>query len=118
VTGDAARDGPALWVAIAATVLSLALPLVGDLPGRVLTVRVLLAAALVFLALALPRSRPQQAREHLVTAAIGVLVFAAALLVRAITPTGAVLLSIAIGSALWQLRVWGRSRAVRGRRPS
>jgi hypothetical protein len=122
VTRDAARGSAPLWVAIVATVLSLGLPLAADLPGRALTVRVLLVGAVVLLAIAAFRSRPRDAREHLVVAALGLLVFTAALVIRAITPTGAVLLTIAIGSLLWQRHAWARSpdepEAVRGRQPS
>ena len=106
VTSRHGRRSPALWVAIAATALSLGLPLVGDLPGRVLTVRVLLVAAIVLLIIAMAGSTTGQTRDHLVVAAVGLLVFTAALVSRGSAPTGVVLLAIAIGSLVWQRRAW------------
>jgi hypothetical protein len=100
---------PALWVALAATALSLGLPLVGDRPGRVLSVRVLLVGAIVLLGFAVSGTPHRRSREHLVVAALALLVFTAALVARAITPTGVVLLSIAIGSLAWQRRAWSRA---------
>jgi chromate transport protein ChrA len=109
VTGEHGHGSPALWVAIAATVLSLGLPLVGDVPGRDHIVRVLLVGAIVLLIVAVAGARQRRTREHLVVASLGLLVFTVALLVRAISPTGVVLLSIAIGSLLWQRRAWARA---------
>jgi hypothetical protein len=109
VTGEHGQGNPALWVAIAATALSLGLPLVGDLAGHVLSVRVLLVGAIVLLTVAAAGSQERRRREHLVVVALGLLVFTAALVVRAVTSTGVVLLAIAIGSLLWQRRVWARS---------
>ena len=109
MTGEQGPGSPALWVALAATVLSLGLPLVGDLPGRVLTVRVLLVGAIVLLTVAVAGTKRSRARGQLVVAALGLLVFTLALVIRAITPTGVVLLAIAIGSLLWQRRAWARA---------
>jgi hypothetical protein len=109
VTGDHGHRSPALWVAIAATALSLGLPLVGDLRGHVLSVRVLLVGAIVLLTVAVAESRERRTREHLVGAALVLLVFTAALVIRGVTSTGVVLLAIAIGSLLWQRRAWARS---------
>jgi hypothetical protein len=109
VTDGRGAGSPALWVALAATALTLGLPLVGDLPGRVLTVRVLLVGAIVLLGFAASGTSHRRNREQLVVAALALLVFTAALVVRAITPTGVVLLSIAIGSLLWQRRAWARA---------
>jgi hypothetical protein len=105
---NAARSPVLLWAAIVATILALALPLVGtadgsvSLTGRELTVRVLLVAALVLTALAVPRSSSRRRTRHLVTGAVVLVGFTAALLIRFLTPTGAVLLTVAIGSLLWQ----------------
>jgi hypothetical protein len=101
---SAQRRRPALWVAIAATVLSLGLPLVADLPGRLLTVRVLLAGAVVVLAVALATPTDPRRERRLTATALVLLGFTAALVVRAITPTGAMLMSIAIGSLVWERR--------------
>ena len=109
MTGEHGHGSPALWVAIAATGLSLGLPLVGDLPGRAHIVRVLLVGAIVLLTIAVAGAKQRRTREHLVVAALGLLVFAVALVVRVISPTGVVLLSIAIGSLLWQRRAWARA---------
>jgi hypothetical protein len=96
-------------MAIGATVLSLGLPLVADLPGRVLTVRVLLVGAIVLLTVAAAGSTRARTRDHLVVGALGLLILTAALVIRAVTPTGVVLLAIAIGGLLWQRRAWARS---------
>jgi hypothetical protein len=109
VTGAHVRGSTALWMAIAATVLSLGLPLVADLPGRLLTVRVLLVGAIVLLAFAVGGSTGPRRRDHLVLGALGLLIFTAALVIRAVTPTGVVLLAIAIASLLWQRRAWARA---------
>jgi hypothetical protein len=102
------RRSPALWVAIAASVLCLGLPIVAGFPGRVLTVRVLLVGAVVLIALALAAPVVRRRERHLVVGAVVLLGFTAALLVRALAPTGLVLLAIAIGSLLWQQRAWAR----------
>lgn len=109
MTGEQGSGRPALWVALAAVVLSLGLPLVGDSPGRVLTVRVLLVGAIVLLIVALAGTKQHRTPEQLVVAALCLLVFTVALVVRAITPTGVILMSIAIGSLLWQRRAWTRA---------
>ena len=67
VTGEHGHGSPALWVAIAATVLSLGLPLVGDLPGRA-TVRVLLVGAIV-----LPSLSPGRPSAAITVGALGLL---------------------------------------------
>ena len=113
---SAERPRFALWVAAVATVLVLALPLVAgadgtfELPGRALTIRVLLVAALglVLLCAVGRRDEPQRDRQ-LLGIAIALLVFAAAIVIRAITPAGAVLLAIAIGALLWQRRTLARA---------
>ena len=102
------RQHPALWVAVAATVLCLGLPIVAGFPGRVLTVRVLLVAAVVLITLALAAPSVRQRERHLVAGAVVLLGFTMALLVRVLAPSGLVLLSIAIGSLLWQRRAWDR----------
>ena len=102
------RHRPALWVAIAATVLCFGLPLVPGFPGRVLTVRVLLAGAVVLIALALAAPSARRRERHLVVGAVVLLGSTAALVIRLVTPSGAVLLAIAIGSLLWQRRAWAR----------
>jgi hypothetical protein len=99
---------PALWVAIAATVLSLGLPLEADLLGREHRVRVLLVGAIVLIALALGAPTRRSKADHLVVAALVLLGFTAALVARAMVPSGAVLLALAIGSLLWQRRAWAR----------
>jgi hypothetical protein len=104
----ASRRHPALWVAIAATVLCLGLPLVAGFPGRVLAVRVLLVGAVVLIALALAAPAARQRQRNLVVAALVLLGFTAALLIRVITTSGVVLLAIAIGSLVWQRRAWAR----------
>jgi hypothetical protein len=96
-------------VAVGATVLCLGLPFVGDQPGRVLGVRVLLVGAIVLITFAVLGSKAQRTREHLVVAAIGLLIFTAALHIRELTPSGVVLLAAAIGGLLWQRRVWVES---------
>jgi hypothetical protein len=96
-------------MAIGATVLSLGLPLAAGLPGRVLTVRVLLVGAIVLLTLAAAGSARPRTRDHLVVGALGLLIFTAALIIRAVTPTGVVLLAIAIVSLIWQRRAWARA---------
>ena len=108
---NTARPPVLLWTALVATVLVLALPVVGTsdgsvtLPGRELTVRILLVAALVLTALAAaPRSSSRRRARHLITAAVVLVGFTAALLIRFLTPTGAVLLTVVIGSLLWQRR--------------
>ena len=111
----ATRQPVALWVAVAATVLALALPLVAsadgtsELPGRALTIRVLLVGALglaVFCAVG--RANDPRRARRLLTIALVLLVFAAALVIRFITPTGAILLSVAIGGVFWQRRAFAR----------
>ena len=109
MTSAHVRGSPALWMALAATVLSLGLPLVADLPGRVLSVRVLLVGAIVLLAFAVAGSTGRRTRDHLVLGALGLLIFTAALVIRAVAPTGALLLAIAIASLLWQRRVWAHA---------
>jgi hypothetical protein len=106
---SAARSPVLLWTALVATILVLALPIVGapdgsvTATGRDLTVRVLLVAAVVLTALAaVPRSSSRRRTRHLVTGAVVLVGFTAALLIRILTPTGAVLLTIAIGALLWQ----------------
>ena len=47
--------------------------------------------------------------RRLLTIALVLLVFAAALVIRFITPTGAILLSIAIGGVFWQRRAFARA---------
>jgi hypothetical protein len=108
MTSVTMRRTPAIWVALASTVLCLGLPLVADLPGRVLPVRVLLAAALALLLVAAVGSRPLPTQQRLVTAALGLLLFTAMLVIRVITPTGVVLLSISVGCLWWQRRLWSR----------
>jgi hypothetical protein len=100
-----------LWTALVATLLALTLPLVGTtdgsvtLTGRELTVRVLLVGALVLIALAAaPTSSSRGRARHLVTAAVVLVGFTAALLIRFLTPTGTVLLTVAIACLLWQRR--------------
>ena len=105
------RHRPALWVAIGATVLCLGLPIVAGFPGRVLTIRVLLAGALVLIALALAAPEARQRERRLVVGAVVLLGFTAALVIRFIEPAGAVLLAIAIASLLWQRRAWGQLEA-------
>ena len=93
----AARSPVLLWTALVAMVLVLGLPVIGArdgsamVTGRELPVRVLLVVAVV-------RTR------HLVTGALVFVGFTAALLIRALTPTGAVLLTVAVGTLLWQRR--------------
>jgi hypothetical protein len=108
---NAARSSMLLWTALVATILVLALPVVGTpdgsvtATGRELTVRVLLVAAVVLTALAaLPQSSSRRRNLHLITGAVVLVGFSAALLIGFLTPTGAVLLTIAIGSLLWQRR--------------
>ena len=88
--------------------LSLGLPLVGRFPGRVLTVRVLLVGAIVLLLSRWPPRRCGDGNDTWSSAPLVLLVFTAALVVRASRPTGLVLLAIAIGSLLWQRRAWAR----------
>jgi hypothetical protein len=111
VSPNATRSLGLLWTAIVATVLVLALPIVGTADGSVtasgreLTVRVLLVAALVLTALAAAtRSLSRRGVRHLVTGALVLVGFTAALLIRFLTPTGAVLLTVAIGSLIWARR--------------
>jgi hypothetical protein len=106
---NAARPPVLLWTALVATILVLALPVIGArdgsalVSGRQLTVRVLLAAAVVLTALAaVARSSSRRRARHLVTGALVLVGFTAALLIRALTPTGAVLLTVAIGALSWQ----------------
>jgi hypothetical protein len=108
---NAARSTVLLWTALVATVLVLALPVVGTadgsvaIAGRELTVRVLLVAALVLIAMvAVPRSSSRRRARHLVTGAAVLVGFTAALLIRFLTPTGAVLLTLVLGCLLWQRR--------------
>ncbi len=108
---NAARSPMLLWTALVATVLVLALPVVGTpdgsvtATGRELTVRVLLVAAIVLTALAaVPRSSSRRRSLHLVTGAVALVGFSTALLIRFLTPTGAVLLTVAIVTLLWQRR--------------
>lgn len=112
----AARPPVALWVAAVATVLALALPLVAtadgtvELPGRALTIRVLLVVALglaVFCAVG-RRNEPRRVRQ-LLTVALVLVIFATALVIRFVTPTGAILLSIAIGGLYWERRALARA---------
>jgi hypothetical protein len=103
------RHRLALWVAIAATVLCLGLPIVAGFPGRVLTIRVLLVGAVVLIALALAAPAARQRERRLVLGAVILLGFTAALIIRFLEPSGAILLAIAIGSLLWQRRTWARS---------
>lgn len=105
------RPTVGLWVAAVATTLALGLPLVAnadgtiELPGRALTVRVLLVGALALVLRCALGRRPAPGHDRqLLTIALLLLVFSAALVVRLITPTGAILLSIAIGGVLWQRR--------------
>ena len=107
----AARSPVLLWTALVAMVLVLGLPVIGAhdgsamVTGRELTVRVLLVVAVVLTALAaVPRSSSRRHTRHLVTGAVVFVGFTAALLIRALTPTGAVLLTVAIGALLWQRR--------------
>ncbi len=99
---------PALWVAIAATVLCLGVPIVPGLSGRQIEARVLLVGALVLIALALGAARRRQPEGHLVVGALALLGLTAAILIRVLSPSGVVLLSIAIGSLLWHQRAWAR----------
>jgi hypothetical protein len=99
---------PALLVAMAATVLCLGVPIVPGLSGREFEARVLLVGAVVLIALALGAARRRQREGHLVVAALFLLGLTTAILIRALTPSGAVLLSIAIGALLWQRREWAR----------
>jgi hypothetical protein len=108
---NAARSPVLLWTALVATVLVLALPVIGTpdgsvtATGRELSVRVLLVAALVLIALvAVPRSSSRRRARHLVTGAAVLVGFTAALLIRVLTPTGAVLLTLVLGCLLWQRR--------------
>jgi hypothetical protein len=98
-----------LWAALVATILVLALPVVGTpdgsvtATGRELTVRVLLVAAVVLIAMvAVPRSSSRRRARHLITGAVVVVGFTAALLIRVLTPTGALLLTLVLGCLLWQ----------------
>jgi hypothetical protein len=108
---NAARSPVLLWTALVATILVLALPIVGTsdgsvtATGRELTVRVLLVAAVVLTALAaVPRSSSRRRTRQLVTGAVVLVGFSAALLIRFLTPTGAILLTVAIVTLLWQRR--------------
>jgi hypothetical protein len=94
----------ALWVAIAATAFTLVLPLEADLPGRALRERVLLVAAVVMVGIALAKPAERGTARRLVTGALVALVFALVLVLRDVTPTGIVLLAIAIVSLLWYRR--------------
>ena len=97
------NDRRPLLVAVAAAVLMLGRPIAGDALGMELDERVLIVAALVFIALAAAARTAERARS-LLGAAIATLVATTALLLSSITPTGAVLLVFAIGSLVWQRR--------------
>jgi hypothetical protein len=103
---SARRNGAPIFVAAGATALLLGLPLADGLPGKVLDVRVFIIGALVLIALAgLAGEHTSQART-LLAGAIASLVATAALVLSDIVATGAILLVIAIGSLLWQRRLW------------
>jgi hypothetical protein len=106
----------ALLLAIVATVLLLALPFVASpdgtvvIPGRVYPTRVLLVAAALLAGFAHVRRPAERRRARLlVTAALVLVGFTAALVVRVVTPTASVLLAIAIGGLWWQRRALART---------
>jgi hypothetical protein len=108
---NAARSPVLVWTALVATILVLALPVIGTpdgsvtAAGRELSVRVLLVAAIVLIAMvAVPRSSSRRRARHLITGAAVLVGFTAALLIRFLTPTGAVLLTLILGCLLWQRR--------------
>jgi hypothetical protein len=98
-TGDRAP----LWVAAAAIILLLALPLADGVPGRMLGVRVLLVAALVLIGFAAAKSSGPKSRTLLGDAVL-LLVATAVLVLGDMAASGAVLLALAIGTLLWQRR--------------
>jgi hypothetical protein len=101
---SARQDRLLLFVAAAATALLLGLPLVGDVPGRALQVRVFLVATIVLLAIAAFGGNTIARTRLLVTSALVLLGATAALVLRDITPTGTILLAIAIGALAFQRR--------------
>jgi hypothetical protein len=115
---SAVRPPVALWVAIAAGALILALPAVASpdgtvtVPGRALPARVLLVAAMALAALAATR-RPGERRQArvLVTGALVLVGLTAALVVRYVTPTTRILLAVAFGCLWWQRRELTRGAA-------
>ncbi len=96
-----ARPVAALWVAAASTTLALGLPLQGDAPGRVLSVRVFLVAAIVLTTIAAAGQLEPRAVRGLISLAIGSLVATLVLVLSGVAPAGLIALAIALAALVW-----------------
>jgi len=96
-----ARPVAVLWVAAASTTLALGLPLHGDAPGRVLSVRVFLVAAIVLTTIAAAGNLDPRAERGLISLATGSLVATLVLVLSGVAPGGLIALAIALAALVW-----------------
>ena len=108
-TVSGARPRAVLWVAAASPTLALGLPLNGDSPGRVLSVRVFLVAAIVLTTIAATGNLHPRAERGLISLAIGSLVATLVLVLSGVAPAGLIALAVAFGALVWAREQSARS---------